>query len=182
MPIPARPRARSSRAWWTNSNNELLERHCQCSGARFARSTQLGIGDAACEMSAHEKSRPRAAFSCSELNDQLLAAEAGAAAEAAASGAEAGIGAGAGAGAGAATGAGAGVGASSFLPQAESATAATIEANRSDLFICVLSEKCRPITGNGSDRPPDGSPSDWRTLFRTRTQKARASLKPSRAL
>jgi hypothetical protein len=76
------------------------------------------------------------------------------AAEAAASGAEAG--AGIGAGAGAATGAGAGAGASSFLPQAASATAATMEANRSDLFICVLSEKCRPITGNGSDRPTDG--------------------------
>jgi hypothetical protein len=66
-----------------------------------------------------------------------------------ASGAEAAIGAGA--GAGAATGAGAGAGASSFLPQALSATVATREANRSDLFICVLSEKCRRITGNESD-------------------------------
>ena len=69
--------------------------------------------------------------------DYLLAAEAAASAAAgaeAASGAEAG----AGIGAGAATGAGAGAGASSFLPQADSATAATRDANRSDLFICVL--------------------------------------------
>jgi hypothetical protein len=101
-----------------------------------------------------KKAARGAAFSCAELMDQLLAAEAGIAAEAAASGA--GVGAGIGAGAGAATGAGAGAGTSSFLPQAESATAATMEANRSDLFICVLSEKCRPITGNGSDRPPNG--------------------------
>jgi hypothetical protein len=87
-----------------------------------------------------KKAARGAAFSCAELSDQLLAAEAGIAAEAAASGAEAGAGAGSGAGAGAATGAGAGAGASSFLPQAASATAATMEANRSDLFICVLSE------------------------------------------
>jgi hypothetical protein len=42
---------------------------------------------------------------------------------------------GVGAGAGAAAGAGAGAGASSFLPQADRATAATSEANTSDLFM-----------------------------------------------
>jgi hypothetical protein len=52
-------------------------------------------------------------------------------------------GAGAGAGAGVAAGAGAVVaGASSFLPQAASATAETRVANRSDLFMLVLSEWC----------------------------------------
>jgi hypothetical protein len=67
-----------------------------------------------------------------------LAADAG---EAASIGADAAsVGAGIGAGAGVATGAGAGAGASSFLPQAASATAVTRVANRSDLFMFVLSE------------------------------------------
>lgn len=43
-------------------------------------------------------------------------------------------------GAGAAAGAGAGAAGSSFLPQAARATAATREAIRSDLFMCVLEE------------------------------------------
>ena len=62
-------------------------------------------------------------------------AEAAGAAEAASAGAEAGAGAGAGAAAGAGAGAGAG---GSDLPQAVRAAAAIREANRSDLFMCVL--------------------------------------------
>jgi hypothetical protein len=112
------------------------------------------------------KSRPKAAFLGTEA-DQRLAADAAAAAavaaEVAASAADdaapaaaeaasvaAAAGAGVGAGAGAVVGAGAG--ASSFLPQADSAMAATREASRSDLFIRVLSgEKCRSNTGIESD-------------------------------
>ena len=63
------------------------------------------------------------------------------AAEASAAGAEA-IGAGAGAGAGATT-AGAGAGASSFLPQAARATAATTAARMRDLFILTILDDLR---------------------------------------
>ena len=55
------------------------------------------------------------------------------------------------AGAAAADGGATGATISSFLPQAVKAAAAIRVANRSDLFICVLSEKCRstlPVTGS----------------------------------
>jgi hypothetical protein len=100
--------------------------------------------------SGHKKSRLAAAFLHSLKNyflaalaAALVAAAAAASAEGAADAAAAGAEASAAgadtaaAGAGAAA-AGAGAGASSFLPQAASATAATIAAKTSDLFIFTI--------------------------------------------
>jgi hypothetical protein len=109
-------------------------------------STHAPLSTEVSECSSANKKAARGRLSYSSMED-YFAAGAGAAAGAAASlaagaGAAAGsaaaagaaAGSGAGAGAGAAAGAGAGA-ASSFLPQADRATAATREANRSDVFI-----------------------------------------------
>jgi hypothetical protein len=62
------------------------------------------------------------------------------------------------------------------LPQAVNAAAAIREANRSDLFICVLSEKCRStITGKGDLTPPGQA-----DVSRNQAQRARAPLEPAK--
>ena len=99
-------------------------------------------------------------------------AAAAAGAEASMAGAEAastaGAGAATGSGAGATTGAGAGAGASSFLPQAARAKAATKAAKTRDLFISLsLKLKKKTISGNCQNRLGE---SETRQRFIDRTR------------
>ena len=93
--------------------------------------------------SAASLAAPAASLAASTATPAAPTDDAAADAAPAAASAAAGAGAGAAAGAGATTGAGAGFAASSFLPQAARATAATMAAKTRDLFIFKILDVCR---------------------------------------